>query len=414
MQSLFFTFLDGAFQYSCGECGQACCRGKGVAIDAQRDLVPLLRRAPRLSSLLSPLPGGYVRLPDLTDGCWFLRRDGLCQYEVEHGRDAKFTTCRLFPFNRVFRAGSLRVIDFNSVVCPLHDAEGSGQGIRHRDLQAELAAVGDGPLTGSPLPMPDGARELRWHVLEQAILDASSSALQAQSYLPYAAQQLEQTRHHLGLRGRADSEPAQDTLQRLLSYWTELFGPPAVDARVTTRRMALLSPSLRFNTLFRRGAPAYRDAVLRQPAQLLASWYLAVLAAGAYATDPGQDGAHSLAAPAGEQAAAAADPTPSGRPLSLRGLTELYQAQAPLRDLLARIDQHAVLSQPIPSDDLPKDLARAAQRMTAALFLRTGTKQAAARTLADVLQESGAELGQEHRALLPALLLRTGDALTFV
>ena len=412
MQSLFFTFLDGAFQYRCGECGQACCRGKGVAIDAQRDLVPLLRRAPRLSSLLTPLPGGYVRLPDLTDGCWFLRRDGLCEYEVEHGRDAKFTTCRLFPFNRVFRAGSLRVIDFNSVVCPLQDAEGSGQGIRHRDLQAELTAVGDGPLTCSPLPLPDGARELRWHVLEQAVLDASSSALQAPSYLPYAAQQLEQTRHHLGLRTRADNEPAQVTLQRLLSCWTTLFGWPLGDTAVTTRRMALLSPSLRFNTLFRRGAPAYRDAVLRQPAQLLASWYLAALAAGAYAAEPVQHEPPAGAACGGD--AAAVDLTLRGRPLSLRGLTELYQAQAPLRDLLARVDQRAVLSQPIPSEDLPKELALAAQRMTAALFLRTGAKQAAPRTLADVLLESGAELGSQHRALLPALLLRAGDALTFV
>ena len=34
-------------------------------------------------------------------------------------------------------------------------------------------------------------------------------------------------------------------------------------------------PSLRFNTLFRRGGPAYRRAVLRLPRQLLAGWFLA-------------------------------------------------------------------------------------------------------------------------------------------
>ena len=106
MQPLFFTFLDGAFRYDCPSCGQACCRGKGIAIDATRELVPLSRRVPALVPLLMPLSGGYVRLPDATDGCWFLRSDGMCSYEQAHGREAKFLTCRLFPFNRVFRAGA--------------------------------------------------------------------------------------------------------------------------------------------------------------------------------------------------------------------------------------------------------------------------------------------------------------------
>ena len=91
MVPLFFTFLDGAFRYDCATCGQACCRGKGIAIDASRELVPLLRRAPGLLPFVEPLAGGYVRLPDVTDGCWFLRGDGMCAYEQDHGRAAKFT-----------------------------------------------------------------------------------------------------------------------------------------------------------------------------------------------------------------------------------------------------------------------------------------------------------------------------------
>ena len=76
MTAPLFTFLDGAFRYDCAACGQQCCRGKGIAIDAARELRPLLSRAPAVAPFLEQLPGGYVRLPDVTDGCWFLADDG--------------------------------------------------------------------------------------------------------------------------------------------------------------------------------------------------------------------------------------------------------------------------------------------------------------------------------------------------
>jgi len=400
VQSLFFTFLDGAFRYDCAACGQACCRGKGVAIDAQRDLVPLLRRTPQIASLLSPLPGGYVRLPDVTDGCWFLRRDGMCSYEVAHGRDAKFTTCRLFPFNRVFRVGSLRIVDFNSVVCPLQDALGTGHGVSHAELASELSVVGDGPLVSTPLPLPEGARELRWHVLEQSIVEASREALTASSYLPFAVRQLELTSRQLGLRSGVATESAVESLSRLLSCWGALFGELSEETSLCTRRMAMLTPSLRFNTLFRRAAPAYREGALLQPAQLLAAWFLASKAADAYGA---------------EHAAIQGAPSPqASHTLSLRSLTELYQAQAPLRDLLARVEQPAVLNQPITVEDLPKDLATAAQRLSALLLRPAGKKAGAGEPLSRALQAVAAELPSHARALVPALLLRAGDALRFV
>lgn len=402
MQSLYFTFLDGAFGYDCASCGQACCRGKGVALDAQRDLVPLLTRVPQVASLLTPLEGGYVRLPDVTDGCWFLRVDGLCSYEVTHGRDAKFTTCRLFPFNRVFRAGSLRIVDFNSVVCPLRDLHGTGQGIRHQELSAELSAVGEGPLTSTALPLPDGARELRWAVLEQAILDASADALQAQSYLPYAAHQLAQTRRHVGLRGSAAADFALDQLSRLESSLVALFGAAGPGSPLTTRRMALLTPSLRFNTLFRRGAGPYSESALRQPAQLLAAWFLASLAA-------------STMTPGAALSEKASDATPPDAPvLSLRGLTELYQAQGPLRDLLARLEDRAVLTQALPVGDLPGPLADAAGRLSTLLQRGDGHQAAGSAPLSQSLLRVGEDLAPPQRALLPAVLLRAGDRLKFL
>lgn len=398
MQSLYFTFLDGAFRYDCPSCGQACCRGKGVAIDAGRELVPLLRRAPKIASLLSPLAGGYVRLPDLSDGCWFLQSDGMCAYEVTHGRQAKFATCRLFPFNRVFRAGAVRVVDFNSVVCPLSDAHGSGGGVTYRELTDELAAVGEGPLTASPAALPDGARELRWQALEQGLLEASTTALSAASYLPYAVEQLRQTGHHLGVRGGGAADAAGQGLDALLRGWIAIYGEPAVapnGLQLTTRRMALLTPSLRFNTLFRRGGAPYREAVARLPAQLLAGWFLSAHAASAFANR------------AGDRVGDGADAA-----LSLRGLTELYQAQAGLRDLLASLDQPARLMAPLSAADLPKELAGAVTQLNRLLH-RPTVGSSATGPLSATLATLAADLPTEQRPVLPAVLLRAGDALRF-
>lgn len=398
MQSLYFTFLDGAFRYDCPSCGQACCRGKGVAIDAGRELVPLLRRAPQIASLLSPLAGGYVRLPDLSDGCWFLQSDGMCAYEGTHGRQAKFATCRLFPFNRVFRAGATRIVDFNSVVCPLSDAHGSGGGVTYRELTEELAAVGEGPLTASAAALPDGARELRWQALEQGLLEASASALSSASYLPYAVEQLGQTRHHLGVRSGAGEDAAEHGLGALLRGWIAIYGEPSASPAalaLTTRRLALLTPSLRFNTLFRRGAAPYREAVIRLPRQLLSAWFLSAHAASAFASRAG--------ARVGDGPDAA---------LSLRGLTELYQAQAGLRDLLASLDQPARLMAPLSAADLPKELAGAVTQLNRLLH-RPTEKSSAAGPLSATLATLAADLPTEQRAVLPAVLLRAGDALRF-
>lgn len=394
MQSLYFTFLDGAFRYDCAACRQACCRGKGVAIDARRDLVPLLGRAPAVAPLLTPLAGGYVRLPDVSDGCWFLRDDGMCRYEQSYGRDAKFTTCRLFPFNRVFRVAALRVVDFNSVVCPLQDAHGSGQGVTHAELVSELAAVGEGPLTTSPALPPEGARELRWQVLEQALCAASESALNVSSYAPFAIDQWAQTARHLGLRGD-NRDAIGGAVSALLSDWQALLGelPSEPIGAVTTRRMALLSPSLRFNVLFRKGGAPYRQAAALLPRQLLSAWFLACHAAAA----------HTLrddAVPGGL----------SAQPLSLRALTELFQAQSGLRDLLAQLDRPATLAGPIATADLPAELTA----VVTVLNRRLLDSKAASTPLGQLLRPLAAELPSAQRALLPAVLLRAGDALRFV
>lgn len=382
MVAPYFAFLDGAFRYDCARCGQACCRGKGIAISASRELVPLLSRAPQIASLLQPLGGGYVRLPDVTDGCWFLASDGMCSYETTHGRSAKFTTCRLFPFNRVFRVGSAQVVDVNSVVCPLQDAHGTGLGVRHEELQSELAAIGKDPLLDSTVPLPQGARELRWLTLETTLRDESAAHLQAPNYLDVAQHQQTQTARHLGLRGSEH----QTELHELQHYFDGLYGPlvaaltPQQIAQVS-RALTLLSPSLRFNALFRKGVEDYRRAVLGLPAQLLAT---SVLSLGAVAL--------------------------WNRPISLRALTELHQAQSELRGLLRRLREPATLDGPLTAPELPKSLADAVTQLSE----RLRQPKSATIPLGQHLLAVSQSLPSAERALLPSVLLRAGESLRFV
>ena len=147
----FFTFPDGALRYDCATCRQRCCRGKGFALGAD-ELLPLLARAPTLAPHLHLRAGGTFGANDLAERCWFLKDDGLCAIEVTHGRDAKPSTCRLFPFNRVYRVGEVRVVDVNSLLCPVEAA--AGDGARHADLQREIDQLAGSPLIDVPALAP--------------------------------------------------------------------------------------------------------------------------------------------------------------------------------------------------------------------------------------------------------------------
>src|SRR6185503_20280068 len=84
------------------------------------------------------------------DRCWFLADDGLCRVEVEDGRAAKPASCRLFPFNRVFKIGTTLVVDFNSVICPL--AVVDDDGVSHQEVLDEIATIQDPAIVGTQLP----------------------------------------------------------------------------------------------------------------------------------------------------------------------------------------------------------------------------------------------------------------------
>ncbi len=148
----YFTFPDGALRYDCRPCG-ACCKGLGIGLDmVAGDLDRIEAVAPGIAAFVRRRGPAWTAF-NPRGGCWFLETDGLCKLERDHGRDHKPAVCRLFPFNRVFVAGDYRVIDFNSVVCPLEPA--AGDGVRHAELLAELDGIRDPAIAATALP--DGA-----------------------------------------------------------------------------------------------------------------------------------------------------------------------------------------------------------------------------------------------------------------
>ncbi|HEX7841633.1 MAG TPA: YkgJ family cysteine cluster protein, partial [Kofleriaceae bacterium] len=153
MEQVYFTWPDRRFRYECRGCG-ACCKGHGIGLDVTGgQLVQLLARRPAIAAFLRRR-GDAITAFNPRDRCWFLADDGLCRIEVEDGRAAKPASCRLFPFNRVFRLGPYTIVDYNSVICPLRVAD-DGAGVPHADVAAEIAGIADPAVVGTPLPARD-------------------------------------------------------------------------------------------------------------------------------------------------------------------------------------------------------------------------------------------------------------------
>ena len=237
----YFTFPDGGLKYDCPSCGQLCCRGKGFAFGGA-ELVQLVKKAPRLAPHLYLRAGGSIGAVDVTDGCWFLAGDGNCALESEHGRALKPSTCRLFPFNRVFKVGEVRVVDMNSVLCPLQPAHGDG--VRWADLSREIDELSGSPLLDvaatTPLDLPGD-----WLALERRLME--EDPMQAEPELVREWSTVYQT-------GNAAEEEAVRPL------------------------LKLLAPSLRFNTLFRKeGGGPYPHLIELLPRRVRALGFLAAL-----------------------------------------------------------------------------------------------------------------------------------------
>jgi Fe-S-cluster containining protein len=298
-EHVYFTWPDRRFRYDCRGCG-ACCKGHGIGIDvAGGQLVQLLARRPALAAFLRRR-GDAITAFNPRDRCWFLADDGLCRIELEDGRASKPASCRLFPFNRVFRLGPYTIVDYNSVICPLTVGD---DGITHASILDELATITDPTIVATPLPAGrDPDAEARSFIDTERAIAAAIFAAPGDLAAAWAAQS-----------GALSLDRERDIAG---AAFAALLGTPwQLPSSPTLTTATWLTPSLRFNELFGPRQYAPRPAM---PAVLARMW-LAWLGFAAL----------------GEQLAA--------RPLSLQELTTLWSEQAPLMHAIARWTELPIL-----------------------------------------------------------------------
>ena len=218
--------------------------------------------------------------------------DGLCRVETEDGRAAKPASCRLFPFNRVFRIGAYTIVDYNSVICPLTVGDG---GITHAEVAAEIATIADPTVVGTLLAARDPAAEGRAFVDTERAIAAAIFAAPGDVTAAWGAQ--------------ADAAARERERAAATSAFTAILGTTwQLPSEPTLTAASWLTPSLRFNELYGPRQYAPRGAM----APVLARMWLAWLGFAAL----------------GEQLA--------GRALGLQELTTLWSEQAPLMHAVAR------------------------------------------------------------------------------
>jgi Fe-S-cluster containining protein len=291
VEHVYFTWPDRRFRYECRGCG-ACCKGHGIGLDvAGGQLVQLLARRPAIAAFLRRR-GEAITAFNPRDRCWFLADDGLCRVEIEDGRSAKPASCRLFPFNRVFRIGAYTIVDYNSVVCPLTVGD---DGVGHAEVAAEIAAIADPTVVGTPLPARDAQAEGRGFVDTERAIAAAIFAAPGDLAAGWGAQ--------------AEAAALDRECGLATAAFTAILGTAwQVPSPATLTAAGWLTPSLRFNELYGPRQYAPRSTM----ATILARMWLAWLGFAAL----------------GEQLA--------GRALGLQELTTLWSEQAPLMHAVAR------------------------------------------------------------------------------
>jgi hypothetical protein len=294
---LHFVFADAAIGYDCVTCGSRCCKGLGFAL-AGAELVPLLAREPRFAPFLQPMRGA-VHVFDLEDGCWALADDGRCGVEVAHGREAKPSTCRLFPVNRLLRIGEALVVDLQLTNCPLVDARTAPRTvIRWDEVARDLEAAGPGAIANEAKAAAGAPDD--WLAREAAARDGAAA-----------------------WRFASEHEPA----------WRRFFDVDEAEAARAEAEVLplyrLAMPSLRMNLLTLPGAPPYQKIMRGVETQLAAGAWLACLSARA------------------------------GRAPSLRGIAELWRGMPLVRELLARWDVRVTLANGVAPDSTPAEVAAA-------------------------------------------------------
>lgn len=314
---MYFTWPDRRFAYDCRGCG-ACCKGHGIGLDvAGGELVQLLAKRPALTPFLRRR-GDTITAFNPRGRCWFLADDGMCRIEVEDGRAAKPASCRLFPFNRVFRIGSYTVVDVNTTICPLTVGD---TGVAHAEVHAEIERITDPAVVGTRLPAQQPETEGQAFVDGERAIASAIFATPGDLAIAWGAQ--------------ADAAALDDECaQQRLAFDAIVGSPWRAPSAATLTHALWLTPSMRFNELY--GPRQYAPRSAMSP--VLARMWLAWLGFAAL----------------GEQLAT--------RALSLQELATLWAEQAPLLHAVARWGEVPSLKPgmiDIPGDDVVRSLAQA-------------------------------------------------------
>ncbi len=292
MDEVYFTWPDRKFRYECRGCG-ACCKGHGIGLDVTAgQLVQLVARRPEITAFLRRR-GDAITAFNPRDRCWFLADDGMCKVEVEDGRDAKPASCRLFPFNRVFRIGAYTVVDYNSVICPVFTV--SDDGITHAEVLAEIATIQDPTIVGTKLPAQNADVEGKAFVESERAIAVALFGAPGDLAIAWGAQ--------------ADAAALDLERETASKAFEAILGTPwRMPSPATLAAVSWLTPSMRFNELYGPRQYAPRSAMSPVLARMWLAWV----------------GFAAL----GEQLA--------GRALGLQELTTLWSEQAPLLHAVAR------------------------------------------------------------------------------
>lgn len=255
--SIYFTWPHDRLRYRCEGCG-ACCKGHGIGLDvAGGQLVQLVARHPTIAAFVRRR-GDTMTVFNPRDRCWFLAGDGMCEIERADGRDAKPASCRLFPFNRVFRLGSYTIVDYNSVICPITIGD---SGESHATVLAEIRAVQDPAVVGTQLPARDAEREGEAFVTgERAIAQILFEAA-------------ERGELRLAWSAMADAEAFERERDAASAALQAIAGTPWQPPSAETLGNAIwLTPSLRFNELYGPRQYAPRGAMAPVLARMWLAW----------------------------------------------------------------------------------------------------------------------------------------------
>ncbi len=303
LDHVYFTWPDRRFRYECQDCG-ACCKGHGIGLDVTAgQLVQLTTRRPELTAFLRRR-GDAITAFNPRQRCWFLEDDGLCRIEVEDGRAAKPASCRLFPFNRVFRIAGYTVVDFNSIICPLIVGE---DGISQAEVHAEIASIQDRTVIGTQLPAQDPEAEGRAFIDSERAIAQTVFAVPGDLAVAWGAQ--------------ADAAALDRECEAASAAFQAILGAPWSAPSTSTLTAAIwLTPSMRFNELYGPRQYAQRASMSAVLARMWLAWL-------GFAT-------------LGERLAR--------RPLGLQDLTTLWTEQAPLMHVVARWSEAPSLKSGVP------------------------------------------------------------------